>query len=363
MSIVANLSRGAVALGFVLALAGGCRFLPSSRPLDRKVAKKLVRDVTVDAPWVRIPAGLPDSPERNAKAVQAYRRLAKAGILQCADDLTHCKVGPRGKDLTYEGESVGLKVTIGFLVAGDVSVIRLVDRNSASATVTVRFQPSPVFTDFRSDLVAILEAHGDAFAADRISGHLATALFHRAGNGWHLEDIALLERTGAASRRAAGTGREPPAQAAVNLAQSATILVSSEETAASQTGLKAVDGLVDDNPEEPRTEWVTRSDREGAWIKLSWSAPVRAWEVILHDRPNLTDNIRSGVLAFSDGSQVSVGQLPNTGAALRFEFDPKLILWLEFRVTSAAGSQAGLAEIEVIGTPASEAELREQNND
>jgi hypothetical protein len=354
MPTVRTLKIGATAVAFVLALAGGCRLLPSSRPLDRKTARKLVREVTVDTPWIRIPAGLPDASKRDAKAAQAYRRLAKAGILQCADDLTNCKVGPRGKDLTYEGESVGLKVTIGFLVADDISVIRLADQNSASATVTVRFQPAAVFTGFRRDLVAILEAHGDAFAADQISGgHMAKALFHRAGNVWRLEDIALLERTGAASRRAAVRDPELAAPATVNLAQSASVLVSSEDTSSGRTGLKAIDGLVDETPDSPGAEWVARSEREGAWIKLTWSAPVKTWEIVLHDLPDPNDNIRSGLLAFSDGSQMMVGQLPEDGSPLRLEFDPKLISWLEFRVTSAVGSHAGLSEIEVIGTPAS----------
>ena len=38
--------------------------------------------------------------------------------------------------------------------------------------------------------------------------------------------------------------------------------------------------------------------------------------IVLHDRPNLTDNVRSGTLLFSDWTSVPVGALPNDGSGL-----------------------------------------------
>jgi hypothetical protein len=347
----------AVVLAAGLVLTTGCRSFTSVKPLDRKTARKLTHEMTVASPWIRIPAGLGAAAEQNPKALRAYKKLASSGVLNCDADFTECAVGPKGKDLIHEG-SVGIKVTIGFLVADEISVIRLVDGNSANASVTLRFQPTAVFSGFRSELTAILEAQGDAFAFDQISGgHVATALFHRSNDGWHLESLELLERTGSAVRKVSTSGAMPPAQTTTNLAESATVLVSSEETSAGQSGSKAIDGLVDGSPNDSQTEWVTRGEREGAWIKLTWSAPVRVWEVVLHDRPNPADNIRSGTLTFSDGSIVNVGALPIYGAPLHVEFNPRVIAWVQFRVTSAEGTSTGLAEIEVLGAPVKEGDV------
>ncbi len=344
----------AVALIAGVLLTAGCR---ASAQLDRKTARKLTHDMTVESPWIRIPAGLGVAAGQNPKARRAYQKLAKNGVLRCDADFTECVVGPKGKDLIHEG-SIGIKVTIGFLVADDINVIRLVDDNSASASVNLGFKPTAVFQDFRSELNTILETQGDAFAFDQISGgHAATALFHRSSEGWHLESLELLERTGSALRRISTPGAMLPSQTKTNLTESATVLVSSEETSTGQTGSKAVDGLIDGSPKDSATGWVTQAEREGAWIKLSWSAPVRVSEVVLHDRPNGTDNIRGGTLTFSDGKSVNVGALPIYGAPLHVEFNPRVITWVQFRVTAANGTGTGLAEIQVLGAPASEADV------
>ena len=70
-------------------------------------------------------------------------------------------------------------------------------------------------------------------------------------------------------------------------------------------------------------------------------------KIILHDRINLTENIRAGTLLFSDGTSVSVGTLPNDGTGLTVGFSQKTVQWVRFRVDSAVGGNIGLAEIEV----------------
>ena len=91
----------------------------------------------------------------------------------------------------------------------------------------------------------------------------------------------------------------------------------------------------------------------GAWIQLNWSSPVKVSEVILYDRPNLSDNVQAGTLLFSDGTSLPVGQLPNdaSSAGYTVSFAEKTITWVKFTVTSAIGYNIGLSEFEVIAGP------------
>lgn len=345
----ATSKRKSIALPALLLLLTSCHYLSQNTPLDRKHARGLVHDVTVDSPWIRIPAGLPPSPARDAKALRAYRRLVDGGILRCESDFADCAIGPKGKDLRSEG-SAGIRVNIGLLIAGDVTLIRRIDANSASATVTLRFRPAPVFTGFRPELIAILEANGNRLAEPLDAGALAKAQFHRAEGKWHLEEIVLLGSPGAAFHTTGG-GPPPPTVDAVNVAHLATVQVSSEDETSGHSGLKAIDGVVDGSPDETGSEWFTNAEREGAWIKLSWSPAVHIWEVILHGRSSADDTIRSGTLTFSDGNSIAVGELRHDGSGLRVPFGPRTVTWLQFQVNSAVGARTGLAEIEVLGAP------------
>lgn len=140
-----------------------------------------------------------------------------------------------------------------------------------------------------------------------------------------------------------------------NLATIATVTDSSETPQYGQLGVKAVDGIVDGSPGDYTKEWATQGQLAGAWINLNWGVPVTTGQVVLYDRPNLTDNITSGTLSFSDGSSVPVGQLPNDGSPLTVTFSARSVTWMRFTVNTAVGLNIGLAEIAVIGstTPAS----------
>ena len=94
-----------------------------------------------------------------------------------------------------------------------------------------------------------------------------------------------------------------------NLAITAQVTVSSENTANSQGGLKAVDGVIDGAPHDPAREWVTANELSGAWIQLSWPSAVSIAEVNLYDRPHWSENVLAGTLSFRDGSSISVGAL------------------------------------------------------
>jgi LmbE family N-acetylglucosaminyl deacetylase len=135
-----------------------------------------------------------------------------------------------------------------------------------------------------------------------------------------------------------------------NLATIATVSVSSENDATQQQGVKAIDGILDGSPGDYTKEWATLGQLAGAWIQLTWSIPVTTGQVVLYDRPNLTDNVTAGTLSFSDGSTVSVGALPNNGSPLAVSFTPRTVTWMKFTVNSAVGQNIGLAELAVIGT-------------
>jgi len=132
-----------------------------------------------------------------------------------------------------------------------------------------------------------------------------------------------------------------------NLATTAVVTVSSQNAATGQLGTKAVDGIVDGYPGDYSREWATTGQLNGAWINLAWSSGVTVSQVILYDRPNLSDNILSGTLSFSDGSTVPVGTLPNNGAGLAVSFAPRSVSWLRFTINNAVGLNTGLAEIAV----------------
>lgn len=139
----------------------------------------------------------------------------------------------------------------------------------------------------------------------------------------------------------------------VNLAQLAAVTVSSENVSSGQLGTKAVDGIADGiaGPGGDYTrEWATLGELAGAWIQLTWRAPVTVDEVRLYDRPNLTDHVLAGTLLFSDGSAVQVGALPDAGLpGAAIAFPARSITWLRFRVDAAVGRNIGLSEVQVLG--------------
>src|SRR4029077_10444683 len=120
-----------------------------------------------------------------------------------------------------------------------------------------------------------------------------------------------------------------PTITAGDIAATATVTVSSQNTSTAQLGTKAVDQVIDGWPGDFTREWATTGQSAGAWIQLTWSNPVTITQIILNDRPNLDDNVRSGTLSFSDGSTVAVGTLPNNGAGLATSFSAKTVTWVK----------------------------------
>jgi len=133
----------------------------------------------------------------------------------------------------------------------------------------------------------------------------------------------------------------------INIAPLSMVTASSQNIDTGQIAANAVDGVVDGWPGDYTREWATAGQLAGAWIHLEWSTFQNVYRIRLYDRPNLTDQVLTGTLIFSDGSSISVGALPNNGTALTVDFPMKSVAWVNFNIDSAAGENIGLAEIEV----------------
>lgn len=83
------------------------------------------------------------------------------------------------------------------------------------------------------------------------------------------------------------------------------------------------------------------------WAQLEWDEEVVIERVVLYDRPSKEEHLAGGTLLFSDGSQVSVTQIPNDGGPRSVSFAPRRVKWLRFEATDGAGCNIGLSEIEV----------------
>jgi hypothetical protein len=140
-----------------------------------------------------------------------------------------------------------------------------------------------------------------------------------------------------------------------NVALNATALASSEDAADGQTAAKAIDGVLQGYENgDPTHEWASLEQGAGAWIKLSWTTPQLVTRIVLHDRPNLSDQVLSGTLLLSNGTTIPVGALRNDGTGNVFDFTPTLITNVRFTVDSVSQTTfaIGLEEFEVYNDPA-----------
>ena len=98
------------------------------------------------------------------------------------------------------------------------------------------------------------------------------------------------------------------------------------------------------------SQWVSDGEKTTAMIRLNWSGIEKVTRVWLFDNPELKDQVTSGMLVFSDGSTIKVGELPNDARSCKqVVFDEKEISWIAFIVTSVSETtrNAGLAEFAV----------------
>ena len=141
--------------------------------------------------------------------------------------------------------------------------------------------------------------------------------------------------------------------AAPDLARTATATASS--AASGQGAAKAINGVIGGYPGDSSQEWATNGGKAGSWLKLTWTTAQTIDTIVLYDRPNTNDQITGGNIAFSDGSSVAVGSLPNDGSAYTLTFAAKTVTTLQLNITSVSSTteNVGLAEIQVYGTGSS----------
>jgi hypothetical protein len=175
---------------------------------------------------------------------------------------------------------------------------------------------------------------------------------------WTLQEVKLLDGDMDISGPAgSGQPTADPLKSEYNVALRARVNVSSVHQKnkpftelIEYFGEGAVDGIVDLDAEINAHEWVSRGERETAMIRLSWDSPQTVRRVWLFDRPDPGDHITVGVLLFSDGSAVRVGEFPNDAKSCKeLSFPPKTITWVVFAVDAVSKETAdtGLAEMAV----------------
>ncbi len=139
-----------------------------------------------------------------------------------------------------------------------------------------------------------------------------------------------------------------PLKSPSNIARNAKATASSSHPGYSPAG--SIDGVVGGYPGNIKQEWASHKESKGAWLKLEWDSPQTIDRVLLFDRPNRYDYITAGELAFSDGTTVKVGALPDDASSGReVAFPPRKITWIRFTVTGVKTGYGhiGLAEIAV----------------
>ncbi|MCF7674071.1 MAG: hypothetical protein K9N23_01790 [Akkermansiaceae bacterium] len=139
-----------------------------------------------------------------------------------------------------------------------------------------------------------------------------------------------------------------PLTSSANIAPRAVLTVSSTHPDYSVGGL--TDGMVDGFPGDIHREWCTAGERETATIRLTWPEAQAIDRIWLFDRPNDLDQVRSGLLVFSDGTTIKTGELPdNARQGLEVRFPTKRVKWLVFIADEVKPStqNIGLAELAV----------------
>jgi hypothetical protein len=175
---------------------------------------------------------------------------------------------------------------------------------------------------------------------------------------WNLQLVKLVDKKQAAFYEQTFEQGEPDSiKSNGNLALKANVVVSSALRSARPMtelhqyfGEGAIDGVIDLKSENTLNEWVSEEETNTAFIRLNWKEPQKVSKIWLFDRPDLKNQVTSGILVFSDGSTIKVSALPNDARfAKEIEFPGKNVTWLAFIINkvSVTTTNTGLAEIAV----------------
>ena len=97
----------------------------------------------------------------------------------------------------------------------------------------------------------------------------------------------------------------------------------------------------------PDRNWMAANETAGAWAQLNWDNGQDIARIVLHGCPNNENTVTQGTLTFSDGSNITVGQLPTNGKPLSVDVNCCDITWVRFTATEVSGTNVGLSEMEV----------------
>ncbi|MDC0711114.1 carbohydrate-binding protein [Stigmatella sp. ncwal1] len=162
---------------------------------------------------------------------------------------------------------------------------------------------------------------------------------------WLLGTLLAVGAQHPATARAEGPQRCPQRQPAwTNIAPEARITTSSAYTdpqGVTQGGCQAVDGLIG---LDGRGEWVSHWE-VNPWIQLEWDTARTLHSIDLYDRAHPWPNLNTGILRFSDNTEIDVSGIPTDGALKSITFAPKTVTWVKFEATGGAGNLNGLSEI------------------
>ena len=121
---------------------------------------------------------------------------------------------------------------------------------------------------------------------------------------------------------------------AAEASASASDCLPSCEASKVNDGLARYDGVGEWACDGSVTSW---GEMHMPWIQLDWGKEVCIDRVVLYDRVSMDEHTAGGSLIFSDGSEISVTQIPNDGSPKSISFPAKTVTWLRFEATDGNG--------------------------
>ena len=141
----------------------------------------------------------------------------------------------------------------------------------------------------------------------------------------------------------------------MNIAPSARLRASSEQDKGfpADNAVDEYGGVAEDEFEHNRvsgvSEWATAADDRMRWIELQWDRPHVITGIFLFDRAGLDNDTRAGTIGFDDGASLEIQNIPANGNGHFVSLEERMVASLRFTITSAQGTNPGLAELVVLG--------------
>lgn len=92
-------------------------------------------------------------------------------------------------------------------------------------------------------------------------------------------------------------------------------------------------------------DWASAGGDANPWIRLQWPETHRIKKIIVYDRTNPSYHTPGATAQFSDGSQITISNIPSCGSK-EVVFGPKAITWVQFNLWGT-DAYRGFAEIEI----------------